>query len=105
MSAASAISSIDASWNPRAAKTRSEEHTSELQSPCNLVCRLLLEKKEFLGSFTRRDNEDTKDHHPDPGSNTGQIEEGESDRRRSCCSTWHQCPAARAHQQPLHHSV
>src|SRR2546426_2276419 len=29
----------------RAAK-RSEEHTSELQSPCNLVCRLLLEKKK-----------------------------------------------------------
>src|SRR5256885_5128200 len=26
-------------------KIRSEEHTSELQSPCNLVCRLLLEKK------------------------------------------------------------
>src|SRR5256885_2695941 len=26
-------------------KQRSEEHTSELQSPCNLVCRLLLEKK------------------------------------------------------------
>src|ERR1039457_4171643 len=26
---------------------RSEEHTSELQSPCNLVCRLLLEKKQF----------------------------------------------------------
>src|SRR5205807_10119484 len=26
---------------------RSEEHTSELQSPCNLVCRLLLEKKMF----------------------------------------------------------
>src|SRR5256885_8943736 len=26
-------------------KARSEEHTSELQSPCNLVCRLLLEKK------------------------------------------------------------
>src|ERR1022692_98349 len=26
-------------------KSRSEEHTSELQSPCNLVCRLLLEKK------------------------------------------------------------
>src|SRR5256885_13144169 len=26
-------------------KFRSEEHTSELQSPCNLVCRLLLEKK------------------------------------------------------------
>src|SRR2546426_9208830 len=29
-----------------AAGTRSEEHTSELQSPCNLVCRLLLEKKK-----------------------------------------------------------
>src|SRR5256885_11530862 len=27
---------------------RSEEHTSELQSPCNLVCRLLLEKKKNL---------------------------------------------------------
>src|SRR5688500_19908402 len=28
------------------AQPRSEEHTSELQSPCNLVCRLLLEKKD-----------------------------------------------------------
>src|SRR5256885_16894710 len=33
---------------PRRAQApdRSEEHTSELQSPCNLVCRLLLEKKK-----------------------------------------------------------
>src|SRR2546426_2581063 len=32
---------------------RSEEHTSELQSPCNLVCRLLLEKKkEYINSTT-----------------------------------------------------
>src|SRR5256885_7230570 len=31
---------------PSTATTRSEEHTSELQSPCNLVCRLLLEKKK-----------------------------------------------------------
>src|SRR2546426_9268179 len=30
------------------ARYRSEEHTSELQSPCNLVCRLLLEKKKQL---------------------------------------------------------
>src|SRR5256885_9844827 len=30
----------------KAFKFRSEEHTSELQSPCNLVCRLLLEKKK-----------------------------------------------------------
>src|SRR5256885_7804152 len=29
-------------------KARSEEHTSELQSPCNLVCRLLLEKKKNM---------------------------------------------------------
>src|SRR2546426_1689143 len=29
---------------------RSEEHTSELQSPCNLVCRLLLEKKKRNGA-------------------------------------------------------
>src|SRR2546426_9096123 len=30
---------------------RSEEHTSELQSPCNLVCRLLLEKKKQNESY------------------------------------------------------
>src|SRR5256885_6478409 len=37
---------------------RSEEHTSELQSPCNLVCRLLLEKKKvhflIMGRAPRR---------------------------------------------------
>src|SRR2546426_4809217 len=33
---------------------RSEEHTSELQSPCNLVCRLLLEKKKREGLLERR---------------------------------------------------
>src|SRR5256885_6534458 len=32
----------------RARRRRSEEHTSELQSPCNLVCRLLLEKKKTI---------------------------------------------------------
>src|SRR5256885_3819912 len=31
---------------PANIEDRSEEHTSELQSPCNLVCRLLLEKKK-----------------------------------------------------------
>src|SRR5256885_11242937 len=41
-----------------ASARRSEEHTSELQSPCNLVCRLLLEKKKknqkimFIGIYT-----------------------------------------------------
>src|SRR5256885_4524212 len=37
---------------PCVRRGRSEEHTSELQSPCNLVCRLLLEKK-------KKDNSDT----------------------------------------------
>src|SRR5256885_4353230 len=32
-------------------EARSEEHTSELQSPCNLVCRLLLEKKKQSATF------------------------------------------------------
>src|SRR2546426_7949590 len=36
------------------AEGRSEEHTSELQSPCNLVCRLLLEKKKREQSRVRR---------------------------------------------------
>src|SRR5205807_6793334 len=43
---------------PARPRSRSEEHTSELQSPCNLVCRLLLEKKkknnlraDFLSEF------------------------------------------------------
>src|SRR5688572_30901505 len=33
-------------YNPKLGSTRSEEHTSELQSQSNLVCRLLLEKKK-----------------------------------------------------------
>src|SRR2546426_6469951 len=39
---------------------RSEEHTSELQSPCNLVCRLLLEKKK-------------KEQHREQASGTGRL--------------------------------
>src|SRR5256885_10870600 len=38
-----------ACWKAR----RSEEHTSELQSPCNLVCRLLLEKKKHRSDVRR----------------------------------------------------
>src|SRR5256885_11297646 len=39
---------LSSPFTPTAASAtvRSEEHTSELQSPCNLVCRLLLEKKK-----------------------------------------------------------
>src|SRR5438094_1862432 len=43
--------------------TRSEEHTSELQSPYDLVCRLLLEKKN--------DKEDAHDGEPDPVAEGG----------------------------------
>src|SRR2546426_7590895 len=39
---------------PTRALSRSEEHTSELQSPCNLVCRLLLEKKKSHVKSERR---------------------------------------------------
>src|SRR5256885_7493470 len=37
---------LTASCSMNLLQVRSEEHTSELQSPCNLVCRLLLEKKK-----------------------------------------------------------
>src|SRR3989454_7712698 len=40
---------------------RSEEHTSELQSPCNLVCRLLLEKKKKI--ISKRQITSTKSKH------------------------------------------
>src|SRR5256885_5084163 len=40
-------------FRSHALERRSEEHTSELQSPCNLVCRLLLEKKNKFHSFRR----------------------------------------------------
>src|ERR1039457_7612752 len=39
---------------PRRTNLRSEEHTSELQSPCNLVCRLLLEKNNKRSSALPR---------------------------------------------------
>src|SRR5256885_12452868 len=37
---------------PSVRALRSEEHTSELQSPCNIVCRLLLEKKKMTTPST-----------------------------------------------------
>src|SRR5256885_5181640 len=40
------IKRAEAEGDPWSGHVRSEEHTSELQSPCNLVCRLLLEKKK-----------------------------------------------------------
>src|SRR5256885_12927821 len=41
---------------------RSEEHTSELQSPCNLVCRLLLEKKNKVLCFLMRPESEATTH-------------------------------------------
>src|SRR5256885_5525605 len=41
---------------------RSEEHTSELQSPCNLVCRLLLEKKKKKKKYATNDTLATSIH-------------------------------------------
>src|SRR2546426_6945292 len=45
---------VHGAHDPVDAHLRSEEHTSELQSPCNLVCRLLLEKKKitYLTKYT-----------------------------------------------------
>src|SRR5256885_11986566 len=40
------LAQLDLERRDRVQMIRSEEHTSELQSPCNLVCRLLLEKKK-----------------------------------------------------------
>src|SRR5256885_12727868 len=54
---------------PLLPRSRSEEHTSELQSPCNLVCRLLLEKKKIntiqklVRSFFQRTHQCTSTCH------------------------------------------
>src|SRR5258708_28127779 len=45
-------------------QARSEEHTSELQSPDHLVCRLLLEKKKY--KQTPRDSTEPQTQHADP---------------------------------------
>src|SRR6266850_6427475 len=63
----------DALWagpTPRA-EARSEEHTSELQSPCNLVCRLLLEKKKIITLVVRpiRLSKRIQRHHVSVGEN------------------------------------
>src|SRR2546426_6491612 len=47
MAAATACAKAKVKLYKASTISRSEEHTSELQSPCNLVCRLLLEKKKI----------------------------------------------------------
>src|SRR5256885_12206511 len=46
LSQSGAVAGVSLNADNTALPVRSEEHTSELQSPCNLVCRLLLEKKK-----------------------------------------------------------
>src|SRR5256885_7430879 len=52
---------LRATHGARSSSSRSEEHTSELQSPCNLVCRLLLEKKKKKYGISRHSC--APDHH------------------------------------------
>src|SRR5256885_8218732 len=47
------VAATNALFIGRRSLERSEEHTSELQSPCNLVCRLLLEKKNKQNKLIR----------------------------------------------------
>src|SRR2546426_8701447 len=54
---------------------RSEEHTSELQSPCNLVCRLLLEKKK------KKKNHQTRLKNNGPNSSVSTREHDGPDQR------------------------
>src|SRR5207244_10108639 len=51
--------------DPRSSRIRSEEHTSELQSPDHLVCRLLLEKKKtkIMNTSTIKNSTITDKHH------------------------------------------
>src|SRR5256885_5971495 len=59
---------ISPAWRRTVAcSLRSEEHTSELQSPCNLVCRLLLEKKKSRPVLR------SPQTHPAPGSCRRQL--------------------------------
>src|SRR5256885_12894295 len=49
-------------------QSRSEEHTSELQSPCNIVCRLLLEKKKYHVTVLSYTPSRTTTYHSSPRS-------------------------------------
>src|SRR5688500_19918391 len=65
---------------PRRA-SRSEEHTSELQSPCNLVCRLLLEKKNQAEAVTAAAVRISVDKSRSEISTRAFCEEGAGDER------------------------
>src|SRR2546427_6925791 len=85
----------------RVSRPRSEEHTSELQSQSNLVCRLLLEKKKKTCSHEnytkpgccRRSREQKDDHNSDRlnSSRYEQVYTIPYRRARLCCSTARDC--------------
>src|SRR5690242_21380662 len=56
--------------------TRSEEHTSELQSHVNLVCRLLLEKKKKQANHATRPHSSRADTHAAPAAPDGSVVAG-----------------------------
>src|SRR2546426_6920665 len=70
---------------------RSEEHTSELQSPCNLVCRLLLGSKEHTSELQSPWNLVCRLLLKTKTAASGRLPTG-----RTCCSTicWHKAPSA-----------
>src|ERR1039457_3985827 len=74
--------------------TRSEEHTSELQSPCNLVCRLLLEKIELEGRRVDRTQRAA-----------GDVRDVRARGARRVCSTPRPRPARTEWPDPITRSV
>src|SRR3989454_8952565 len=67
---------------------RSEEHTSELQSPCNLVCRLLLEKKK---KKSRENTEEHSESRPRPNDVTSRDEDLGGHRGELASRRGHDC--------------
>src|ERR1022692_3380239 len=79
---------------PCALPIRSEEHTSELQSPCNLVCRLLLEKKQQARPRCSATRPPTCPMHcccwwPTRWARPRRGANRRAARARECCRWWH----------------
>src|SRR5690348_17475795 len=65
------LAALSWAWAALDAPTRSEEHTSELQSPVHLVCRLLLEKKKKKNN--KRNNKKKKKKRQKIGNSTDMM--------------------------------
>src|SRR5688500_16173591 len=91
----SAFHSVNQAGGVAAKYARSEEHTSELQSPCNLVCRLLLEKKNHRAAH----GDHARQHHrpADLGGAAHQPRPGQrSASRRARRAHLHSVPTRRS---------